>query len=71
MSFEEREPIRKRYPSGPYSNVGPVACRLRHGYRVSRLCLVFGSDADRAAEATPLVDKILAAPLVPRPSRIR
>jgi len=27
LSFEEREPIRKRYPSGPYSNVGPVALR--------------------------------------------
>jgi acetamidase/formamidase len=27
LSFEEREPIRKRYPSGPYSNVGPVAVR--------------------------------------------
>ena len=25
LSFDEREPIRKRYPSGPYSNVGPVA----------------------------------------------
>jgi acetamidase/formamidase len=27
LSFEEREPIRKKYPSGPYSNVGPVAVR--------------------------------------------
>jgi len=27
LSFDEREPIRKRYPSGPYSNVGPVAMR--------------------------------------------
>lgn len=27
MSFEEREPIRKRYPAGPYSLVGPVAIR--------------------------------------------
>jgi acetamidase/formamidase len=27
LSFEDREPIRKRYPSGPYSNVGPVAVR--------------------------------------------
>jgi acetamidase/formamidase len=27
LSFDEREPIRKRYPSGPYSNVGPVAVR--------------------------------------------
>jgi acetamidase/formamidase len=27
LSFEQREPIRKRYPSGPYSNVGPVAVR--------------------------------------------
>jgi acetamidase/formamidase len=27
LSFDEREPIRKRYPSGPYSNVGPVAIR--------------------------------------------
>lgn len=27
MSFEEREPIRKRYPAGPYSLVGPVAVR--------------------------------------------
>ena len=25
LSFEEREPIRKKYPNGPYSNVGPVA----------------------------------------------
>jgi acetamidase/formamidase len=25
MSFAEREPIRKRYPQGPYSLVGPVA----------------------------------------------
>jgi acetamidase/formamidase len=24
MSFEEREPIRRRYPDGPYSNIGPV-----------------------------------------------
>jgi len=27
MSFDEREPIRKRYPAGPYSLVGPVAVR--------------------------------------------
>lgn len=27
MGFEEREPIRKRYPAGPYSLVGPVAVR--------------------------------------------
>jgi len=27
MSFEEREPIRKRFPAGPYSLVGPVAIR--------------------------------------------
>ena len=27
LTFDEREPIRKRYPSGPYSNVGPVAVR--------------------------------------------
>ena len=25
LSFEEREPIRKKYSNGPYSNVGPVA----------------------------------------------
>jgi hypothetical protein len=24
MSFDEREPIRKRYPNGPYSIIGPV-----------------------------------------------
>jgi acetamidase/formamidase len=24
MSFEEREPIRRRYPDGPYSNIGPI-----------------------------------------------
>jgi acetamidase/formamidase len=24
MSFAEREPIRRRYPSGPYSNIGPI-----------------------------------------------
>lgn len=24
MSFAEREPIRRRYPDGPYSNIGPV-----------------------------------------------
>lgn len=24
MSFAEREPIRRRYPAGPYSNIGPV-----------------------------------------------
>lgn len=24
MSFEEREPVRKRFPQGPYSNIGPV-----------------------------------------------
>jgi acetamidase/formamidase len=27
MAFDEREPIRKRYPAGPYSLVGPVAVR--------------------------------------------
>jgi acetamidase/formamidase len=27
MSFAEREPIRKRYPQGPYSLIGPVAVR--------------------------------------------
>lgn len=27
MDFVEREPIRKRYPTGPYSNVGPVEIR--------------------------------------------
>jgi acetamidase/formamidase len=27
MSFAEREPIRKRYPQGPYSLVGPVAIK--------------------------------------------
>lgn len=27
MSFDEREPIRKRFPAGPYSLVGPVAVR--------------------------------------------
>jgi acetamidase/formamidase len=27
MSFAEREPIRKRYPQGPFSLVGPVAIR--------------------------------------------
>jgi acetamidase/formamidase len=27
MSFEEREPIRKRFPAGPYSLVGPVAVK--------------------------------------------
>jgi len=27
MSFEEREPIRRRYPNGPYSNIGPVYIR--------------------------------------------
>jgi acetamidase/formamidase len=27
MGFDEREPIRKRYPAGPYSLVGPVAVR--------------------------------------------
>jgi acetamidase/formamidase len=27
MSFEEREPIRRRYPAGPYSNIGPVLIR--------------------------------------------
>ena len=27
MSFGEREPIRKRFPAGPYSLVGPVAVR--------------------------------------------
>jgi len=27
LSFEDREPIRKRYPTGPYSNVGPIAVR--------------------------------------------
>jgi hypothetical protein len=24
MSFAEREPLRRRFPTGPYSNVGPV-----------------------------------------------
>ena len=27
MSFAEREPIRRRYPAGPYSNIGPVVLR--------------------------------------------
>lgn len=27
MSFAEREPIRRRYPDGPYSNIGPVVIR--------------------------------------------
>ncbi|OWW20388.1 acetamidase/formamidase family protein [Noviherbaspirillum denitrificans] len=27
MSFDEREPIRRRYPNGPYSNIGPVFIR--------------------------------------------
>lgn len=27
MSFEDREPVRKRFPQGPYSNVGPVELR--------------------------------------------
>lgn len=27
MSFAEREPIRRRYPNGPYSNIGPVVIR--------------------------------------------
>lgn len=27
MSFAEREPIRRRYPNGPYSNIGPVLIR--------------------------------------------
>lgn len=27
MSFAEREPIRRRYPAGPYSNIGPVVVR--------------------------------------------
>jgi acetamidase/formamidase len=27
MSFEERESIRKRYPAGPYSLIGPVAVK--------------------------------------------
>jgi acetamidase/formamidase len=27
MSFEEREPIRRRYPAGPYANIGPVVIR--------------------------------------------
>lgn len=27
MSFAEREPIRRRYPNGPYSNIGPVMIR--------------------------------------------
>ena len=27
MSFEEREPIRRRYPQGPYSNIGPVVVK--------------------------------------------
>ncbi|PMY00765.1 acetamidase, partial [Pseudomonas sp. GW460-13] len=27
MSYEDREPVRKRFPQGPYSNVGPVELR--------------------------------------------
>ena len=27
MSFADREPLRKQFPSGPYSNLGPVAVR--------------------------------------------
>lgn len=27
MSFAEREPIRKRYPAGPYSLIGPIAVK--------------------------------------------
>jgi len=27
MSYDEREPVRKRFPQGPYSNVGPVEIR--------------------------------------------
>ena len=27
MTFAEREPIRRRYPNGPYSNIGPVMIR--------------------------------------------
>jgi acetamidase/formamidase len=27
MSFAEREPLRRQFPSGPYSNLGPVAIR--------------------------------------------
>ncbi|CAG2127144.1 hypothetical protein LMG31506_00351 [Cupriavidus yeoncheonensis] len=27
MSFEDREPVRKRFPQGPYSNIGPVELR--------------------------------------------
>ena len=27
MGFAEREPIRRRYPAGPYSNIGPVFVR--------------------------------------------
>ena len=27
MNFADREPIRRRYPSGPYSNIGPVFVR--------------------------------------------
>ncbi|HTU94533.1 MAG TPA: acetamidase/formamidase family protein [Solirubrobacteraceae bacterium] len=27
MSFADREPLRRQFPSGPYSNVGPVAVR--------------------------------------------
>ncbi|WP_226797582.1 acetamidase/formamidase family protein [Cupriavidus necator] len=27
MSYEDREPVRKRFPQGPYSNIGPVELR--------------------------------------------
>jgi acetamidase/formamidase len=27
MSFAEREPLRRRFPTGPYSNLGPVVVR--------------------------------------------
>ncbi|MGO4329326.1 acetamidase/formamidase family protein [Cupriavidus sp. 2TAF22] len=27
MSYEDREPVRKRFPQGPYSNIGPVEVR--------------------------------------------
>ncbi|KJK22732.1 acetamidase [Burkholderiaceae bacterium 16] len=27
MAYDEREPVRKRFPQGPYSNVGPVEIR--------------------------------------------
>ncbi|MGO9976115.1 MAG: hypothetical protein ACLP01_25600 [Solirubrobacteraceae bacterium] len=27
MSFADREPLRRRFPTGPYSNLGPVEIR--------------------------------------------